>query len=262
MPKGLGSKYRHRPAVMLCAALAAAALLAACATVPATGAALVPAPAQPSLQEWLQQAQSALKEGQRERSRQALRSAAKAYPTQKSPWQRLAEDYFDAGDYGNAILAAQEVLQRDEQDMLAHSVLAVSGLRLSTTSLVALRGRTSYPVGSREEAMGLARAMREALGETTLVPPRGGADASAAVARTTSTAVPTLHSAAAAPIPARTAPLPAASSPPAAARSTRRSAVAARPNPSTSAGVMPVVAPAPAAMPQAKPAADPFNLLK
>lgn len=116
----------------------------------------------------MQQAQSAQTAGQRERARQAWRSAAKAHPTQKSPWQSLAQDYFEAADYGNAILAAQEVLQRDNQDALAHSVLAVSGLRLSMVSLDALRDRgSSYAVGSREEAMGLTRAMREALGEST-----------------------------------------------------------------------------------------------
>lgn len=153
------------------ALVACTALLAACAGTPVK-VAPVEAPAQASLQELMQQAQNAQRDGQRERARQSWRAAAKAYPTQKAPWQRLAEDYFDTGDYGNAILAAQEVLQRDDQDTLAHSVLAVSGLRLSTVSLVALRERTSYPVGSRDEAVSLTKAMRDALGETALVPQR------------------------------------------------------------------------------------------
>jgi hypothetical protein len=146
----------------------------------------------------MQQAQSAQTAGQRERARQAWRSAAKAYPTQKSPWQSLAQDYFDAADYGNAILAAQEVLQRDNQDALAHSVLAVGGLRLSMVSLDALRDRGSYAVGSREEAVGLTRAMREALGESTQpTPPRAEAPARAAAPlATTKPAVPPLRAAA------------------------------------------------------------------
>jgi hypothetical protein len=146
----------------------------------------------------MQQAQSAQTAGQRERARQAWRSAAKAYPTQKSPWQSLAQDYFDAADYGNAILAAQEVLQRDNQDALAHSVLAVGGLRLSMVSLDALRDRGSYAVGSREEAVGLTRAMREALGESTQpTPPRAEAPARAAAPlATTKPAVPALRAAA------------------------------------------------------------------
>ena len=168
-------------------ALATALLLSACAgtappSPPATPApAPTPAPVQATLQEWIHQAQSAQAAGQRERARQAWRGAARAYPTQKSPWQSLAQDYFEAADYGNAILAAQEVLQRDQQDALAHSVLAVSGLRLSMVSLDALRDRGSYAVGSREEAVGLTRAMREALGESTQpAPPRAEAPARAA----------------------------------------------------------------------------------
>ena len=125
----------------------------------------------------MQHAQSAQASGQRERARQSWRSAAKAYPTQKSPWQNLAQDYFEAADYGNAILAAQEVLQRDNEDALAHSVLAVSGLRLSTVSMVALRDRGNYAVGSRDEALGLTRAMREALGEAPVAPARAEAAA-------------------------------------------------------------------------------------
>lgn len=267
MAKGPGRMYRHRPGVVFCIAIAAAALMSACANTPlSTANAPAPAPAQPSLQEWMQEGQTALREGQRERARQAWRSAAKAYPTQKTPWQRLAEDYFEAADYGNAILAAQEVLQRDDQDTLAHSVLAVSGLRLSTVSLVALRERTSYPVGSREEAVGLTRAMREALGENALVPLRGVESATATVrggTAATSAAAPPNRNAA----PAVAARPASGAMPAATATNTSRPAAnatatsAARPPSGTTAGVMPVVAPAPAS-PQAKPAADPFKLLK
>lgn len=270
MAKGPGQMNRHRPGVVLCAVLTAAALMSACANAPSTTTTQAPAPAQASLQELMQQAQTASKEGQRERARQAWRSAAKAYPTQKAPWQRLAEDYFEAADYGNAILAAQEVLQRDDQDTLAHSVLAVSGLRLSTVSLVALRERTNYPVGSREEAVGLTRAMREALGENALVPLRSTDAATASTRSNTTTSAPAAQAA------ARTAPPPSAkatatataapvagNTPAPTARPTTHAAPAttARPSATTPSGVMPVVAPANAS-PQAKPAADPFKLLK
>ncbi len=224
-------------------ALSLIAQLAGCAVAPSASVSPPPpAPAQPSLEELMQQAQGAAREGQRERARQGWRAAAKAYPTQKAPWQRLAEDYFDSADYGNAILAAQEVLQRDEQDTLAHSVLAVSGLRLSTVSLAALRERTQYPVGSREEAVGLTRAMRDALGETALVPQRtaevGAATRAAPVAPAGNVA--------------RTAP------------AARRPVAAAKAAPA----VVPIAAPVPAAppakpvKPAAKPAGDPFTLLK
>ena len=60
-------------------------------------------------------------------------------PTSKEPWLKLAEDYFEANNYGQAILASQEVLQRDPADSVATSVLAVSGLRVSASALSLLR---------------------------------------------------------------------------------------------------------------------------
>ena len=261
MAFGPGQQYRHRPGARLSVALAMLALLSACATTSPT--APTPAPAQPSLQEWMQQAQSASRDGQRERARQAWRSAAKAYPTQKAPWQRLAEDYFDTSDYGNAILAAQEVLQRDEQDTLAHSVLAVSGLRLSAVSLVALRERTSYPVGSREEAMGLTRAMREALGETALVPQQRSAEAGSSRGMA---GVPSRTASAPAgggAVAATTTPAPATAAARGPQTTTAHGATAgtrASTRAGTAPAVVPVAAPGPAQPP--KPAADPFKLLK
>ena len=252
------------------ALIAALVLLGGCASTPPPVqqvAVPAPAPAQPTLQEWMEQAQSAQSSGQRERARQAWRSAAKAYPTQKAPWQRLAEDYFDAADYGNAILAAQEVLQRDSQDTLAHSVVAVSGLRLSTVSLVALRERSSYPVGSRDEALGLTRAMREALGETTLVPPRPEAPARAAAPVAPSRTA--AQSSAAVP---RAAVLPASSRAPVVtpAVNTVPAGAARSGGPVGAGAAVPVAAPPPARpaprpvtpAPAPKPApADPFKLL-
>lgn len=95
-----------------------------------------------------------------------------AYPASKEPWLRLTEDYFRQGDYGNAILAAQEVTQRDARNPLAQSVLAVSGLRVSAQALGELRERASFEVGSRDEAVELTRQMRASLGEPVLVPVR------------------------------------------------------------------------------------------
>jgi hypothetical protein len=84
---------------------------------------------------------------------------------------RLADDYFNTGDYGNAVLAAQEATQRDPRDNTAHSVLAVSGLRITAGSLAALREQSGYPVGSREEALDVTRRLREALSDPSLLPP-------------------------------------------------------------------------------------------
>ncbi|WP_157269470.1 hypothetical protein [Azohydromonas aeria] len=123
------------------------------------------------MEEWLGQARTALNEGNREKARAAYRAAAQSHPAEKLPWLRLSEDYFNAQDYGNAVIAAQEALQRDGQDHVAHSILAMSGLRLAAGSLVALRQDTAYPVGSRDEAITVARSLRDALGATALLAP-------------------------------------------------------------------------------------------
>ncbi len=115
------------------------------------------------------EAQQAVTAGSRDRARDLYRTAAKSHPTSKEPWLRLAEDHFEVGDYGQAILASQEVLHRDPNDTLATSVLAVSGLRLSSSALSMLRRNTLSP-DARFEAEGLARTLREVLGEPVLVP--------------------------------------------------------------------------------------------
>ena len=87
--------------------LAALALVAACATT--APPAPPPAPATPSLEQLMGDAAKARQEGARTRERETYRTAARTYPTSKEPWQKLAESYFESADYGNAILAAQEV---------------------------------------------------------------------------------------------------------------------------------------------------------
>lgn len=109
-------------------------------------------------------------DGGRERARLLYRDAAKAYPTDKRPWLRLAQSYFDVSDYGNAVLAAQEVVQRDPADTVAHGLLAVSGLRVSTAALSALRGQNKLNTSTRSEAEDMARNLRTILGEPVLVP--------------------------------------------------------------------------------------------
>lgn len=135
------------------------------------------------LSEFMSRAQTAeAAEGGRERARQIYRDAAKAYPADKRPWARLAQSYFDAGDYGNAVLAAQEVVQRDPQDSTAQGLLAVSGLRISTSALAALRNQNGISTSTRSEAEDMARNLRSILGESVLVPKP--AEASATTAHT------------------------------------------------------------------------------
>lgn len=109
-------------------------------------------------------------EGGREQARQIYRAAAKVYPADKRPWLRLAQSYFDARDYGNAVLAAEEVVQRDASDVTAQSLLAVSGLRISTTALSTLRSPSHMNSSTRQEAEEMAQNLRSILGEPVLVP--------------------------------------------------------------------------------------------
>lgn len=128
-------------------------------------------PAVEPIGEYMSRAQTlSASEGGREQARQIYRAAAKAYPADKRPWLRLAQSYFDARDYGNAVLAAEEVVQRDASDTTAQSLLAVSGLRISTTALSTLRNPNHMNASSRQEAEEMAQSLRTILGEPVLVP--------------------------------------------------------------------------------------------
>lgn len=131
-----------------------------------------PVPAVEALTELMTRAEGfAAVPGGREQARDAYRQAAKAYPTSKLPWSKLGESYFEAKDYGNAILAAQEVLEREPTDRAALGVLAVSGLRVSSHALFNLRSEGASANGSiRTEAEALAATLRGVLGESVLFP--------------------------------------------------------------------------------------------
>jgi tetratricopeptide (TPR) repeat protein len=197
--------------------LSALALLAltACSTMPSPSAAPPqPAPAIVSMDEWMARGDAATKEGDHTKARDAWRAAAKDYPTAKQPWLKLSEDYFNAADYGNAVLAAQEALQRDPHDRLANSVLAVSGLRLTAGSLAALRDDGAYAVGSRDEAVAVTHSLREALGEPVLVPPPETGPTHKRATRTQRAAAHASGVAEAMPAVATPAPRTAAATPP------------------------------------------------
>ena len=95
--------------------------------------------------------------------------AAKADPTRKEPWVRGAQLQFDAGNYGRAIVAAEEVLQRDPDDKVADSVLTVAGLRIASESLQRLQGNGALASDTaRTEAERLAATMRATMGDGIL----------------------------------------------------------------------------------------------
>jgi tetratricopeptide (TPR) repeat protein len=96
---------------------------------------------------------------------------AQQNPTREEPWSRIAQIQFTQGHYGQAIVAAQEALQRDQSDRRAKSVLAVAGLRVATQSLGELRQDASLAGDAKSDAQALAKQLRDTLGEATLFPP-------------------------------------------------------------------------------------------
>lgn len=149
--------------------LVCAAFLAACGTTdPAAGKKLAQVPMADSMAA----AEAAIKAGQSEKAIAMLKGAARAHPADKTPWVRMAQVRFDGDDYGQAIVNAQEAIQRDGDDTLAHSIAAVSGLRVASKALADLTRKNNLSGTIRSEAQDLAKLLRASLGEETLVPGR------------------------------------------------------------------------------------------
>ncbi len=167
------------------------------------------APAIEPLQQTMQRAAEASAQGGKDRARELYATAARTYPTSKEPWQKLAQDHFESKNYGQAILAAQEVLLRDPADNVATSILAVSGLRVAAAGLTGMRQQQNRMNGdTRSEAEDIVRKLRELLGEPVLVPGAAPATAAAgsAPARPRPVPRPTVKPAAAAAVAPPVAP--------------------------------------------------------
>ena len=149
--------------------LVCAAFLTACAT---TDTAPVSARAPAPLGETMAAADAALKAGRTDNAMSMLRDAARAYPTDKAPGIRMAQVRYDFDDYGQAIVLAQEAIQRDGEDTLPHSIAAVSGLRVASKALADLTRKNNLSGTIRSEAQDLAKLLRTSLGEDVLVPGR------------------------------------------------------------------------------------------
>jgi tetratricopeptide (TPR) repeat protein len=115
------------------------------------------------------QADAAVLAGQPDKAYKALRAAAAAFPTDKTPWLRMAQMHYDAKSYGEAIVNAHEALERDPDDTLANSIAAVSGLRVSSKALADLTQKNNLSGNVRTEAQDLAKLLRSTLGEDVLV---------------------------------------------------------------------------------------------
>lgn len=119
----------------------------------------------------MSQAESAVTAGRVDAALVAFDDAARADPTRKDPWVRTAQLQFDRGNYARAIVAAEEVLQRDADDMVADGILTVSGFRIANHSLQRLQGRGALASETaRREAETLAGTLRETMGDEILAP--------------------------------------------------------------------------------------------
>lgn len=128
---------------------------------------------QVSVADALTAANAAASDGQRDMAINILQRAARAHPSDKAPWVRMAQLRYDAGEYGEAIVFAEQALQRDADDLFAHSVAAVSGLRVASKALSDLTKKQNLSGTVRSEAQDLTKLLRANLGEDVLVPGLG-----------------------------------------------------------------------------------------
>lgn len=119
----------------------------------------------------LADADAVAKAGGQDKALGLYQQLAKSDPTREEPWSRIAQIQFAQNHYGQAIVAAQEALQRDATDRQAKSVLAVAGLRIATQSLGELRQDASLAGDAKSDAQALAKQLRDTLGESALFPP-------------------------------------------------------------------------------------------
>ncbi len=113
-------------------------------------------------------ADKARADGHMQKARDAYRAAAAVYPSEHSPWVRLAQSHFEAADYGNAIVASEEALQRNPHDQTAVGIMAVSGLRVSSRAVANLNEKDALG-DSRSQAEAIVLKLRTVLGEPALV---------------------------------------------------------------------------------------------
>jgi hypothetical protein len=145
-------------------------LLSACAATGSGTTTAGSAKAAPTLAAALADADAAILAGHNDQAYAILKRAGTAFPAEKTPWVRMAQMRFDSTDYGQAIVDAQAALARDPEDTLANSIVAVSGLRVTSKALADLSQKNNLTGNVRTEAQELAKLLRANLNEDALVP--------------------------------------------------------------------------------------------
>lgn len=120
-------------------------------------------------------AAAAVKAGHDDQAYVLLKIAAGASPRDKAPWLRMAQMRFDEKNYGEAIVSGLEAIERDPNDMLAYSLVAVSGLRVSSKALGDLTQKNGFNGSVRSEAQDLANLLHTTLKVEKIVPVKAGA---------------------------------------------------------------------------------------
>jgi predicted Zn-dependent protease len=152
------------------ATLTLAVLLSACASSGPTASTVKPARTMAAA---MAETDAAVLAGQNDKAYTILKSAGAAFPTDKTPWVRMAQMRFDSANYGEAIVNALEALERDPDDTLANSIVAVSGLRVTSKALADLSQKNNLTGNVRTEAQELAKLLRANLNESDLGGNRG-----------------------------------------------------------------------------------------
>jgi hypothetical protein len=142
------------------------AILSACTTPGQPAGGGKPAP---TIAAAMAEVDAAVMAGQNDKAYALLKTAGTTFPTDKTPWVRMAQMRFDSTDYGQAIVNALEALVRDPDDTLANSIVAVSGLRVTSKALGDLSQKNNLSGNVRTEAQELAKLLRSSLGEEVLV---------------------------------------------------------------------------------------------
>lgn len=101
----------------------------------------------------------------------AFERAAVADPARKEPWLQIAQLRLQQGRHVQALAAADQALQRDPSDFIAHDVAIASGMQVARQTMQRLRAAGAEPNEARRaQATELAQLMGEVFGPETLVP--------------------------------------------------------------------------------------------
>lgn len=149
--------------------LSCAALFAGCAST-REAPPPPPPPAPRPMAAFLEQADAAVKLGKSEEAVAVLKSAARVWPAEKAAWLRIAQVSFDCQEYGEAITHAKKALERDPDDVVAHSLVAVSGLRVSSKALADLTAKKRVTGDVRDAAQDLAKILRTSINGDIILP--------------------------------------------------------------------------------------------